>query len=161
MVLLGILLMVGVIALVVIEIFFLIQLTEVGINILGPEQGGFMDLGNPFAWILVFIIMAIIALLIRLVFRVVNALVSIIVGGLISLLFLKRAEEAFLPSVTVVSLLVWVFWLIACIPLTGLAMGYFGSNPELNSWLAEGNWLAQVLVYLGIFGLVCPDRSND
>ncbi len=61
----------------------------------------------------------------------------------------------------VAGLILQVSWLLATFYLTAQAMGYFSAHPELNNWLAEGHWLAHVLVYFGILGLVLPSTSKE
>lgn len=147
--------------LVVIQIFFLIQLTEVGIHVLNPSAGGFMDTGNFFAWIVVFALMAILAAIVRFVFKWVNALGAMALGGILMVFSRRSSEDSYLTRVSISSVLIWLFWLIACLYLTAGVLEHFALNPQLNSWLADGDWMAHLLVYFGIFGLVCPSSESE
>lgn len=142
----------------IVEIFWLIQLTEAGINFIGADGGGFFSTGNPLAWIVVFVLMAIAAGLIRWIFRLLNALAALALAGLFSL----GSSRGITGGAAVLSsVLIWVFWLAASAGLTGLTLGYFAEHRELNGFLADGNGLATVLTYFAILGLVFPSGDDD
>lgn len=148
------------VVLVPVQIFFQIQLTEVAIHVLNPGAKGFMVTANPFAWIIAFLLMVIIAAVARFLIRLLNDLVSIIVGLIVAIPFGKRADDVIFPAVIVTGIIVLLGWIVAAFPLTGMLMGHFEANPQLNGWLADGSWLAYVLVYLGILGIVIPDNFS-
>lgn len=159
-----ILFLVFAIALLIAQVFFLIQVTEVGIHTLNPGGLGFWVTENPFAWILVFLLLGVIAAVIRFVFTVVNLLATTVLAAVSSLFSRKDSrvwESNQWERFSIAYLVVWLTWVVASLYLTAGAMDYFAANPHLNAWLAEGDWLASILTYLGVFGLVCPKFSKD
>jgi len=152
----GLLMLLIMVVLIIIEIFWLVQLTEAAINFIG-DGSGFFSTGNFLAWIVAFILLAIVAGLVSFLFRWLDALAILALGSLFSI----GRREVSLGSLVVGYRLVWLFWICASVGLTSLVMGYFAEHPELNSFMAEGGWLATVLTYLGIMGLVFPTNSNS
>lgn len=144
-----------------VNIFWIVQLTEVGIHVLNPSGGGFMDTSNFFAWIVVFLLMSLISLAIRFVFSLLNIFLAYGFGSILQLFARRKTIYGYADRVEISAVLIWISWAVATFFFTAATMAFFSQNPQLNSWLAEGNWLAHVLAYLAIFGLVCPGKSRD
>lgn len=150
--------------LLVVQVFFWIQLTEVGIHVLNPGAEGFLVTANPFAWILVFLLIGVCAFVIRFCFGLVNILATALIGSVIDLATGGASRKPRLTlhdSMSIAAVLVAIGWLIGSIFITAAIMGHFAVNPQLNGWLSDGSWLAHVLIYLGVFGLVCPREKSD
>ena len=153
--------------LLVVQFFFLIQLTEVAIHVLGPEPGGFMQTGNPFAWIVGFLMLALAAAAIKWLMKLLNGLaIGVLSGAYVSLtersnsLSWSAGQKLFSATIRLRGLFA-LLWLIAAFPITGAVMGFFEHNPQLNGWLSEGSALAYVLVFFGIYGLVYPSQKSS
>lgn len=160
MAIIPVLALIGGIALLVVEAFFIIQLTEAAINFLGDGQDNIFHTDNLLAWIVVFTLMCVAVWLIRGVTKRVNVLVALGLGALFNLGFAKE-ERSSVNGAALAIILIWAAWAIICFSITGFFLNYFSAHPELNDWLAEGGTLASVLIYFGVLGLVFPSLKKS
>lgn len=143
----------------VVEIFFGVQITIAVINFIGKHEGGFFDTGNFWAWVVGFLIWVVVFAIIKAIMRIVNGLAALLLG-VIGIPF-GKGGRGYIGGVVVSKILIWIFWLIASIFLTGGLLAYFAAHPGLNGWFAAGGFWASVLTYLSIMGLVAPSSKSD
>jgi len=144
----------------ILETFFVIQLTIAAINFIGKHQGGFFDTGNPLAWIVTFVLLAILVSFARPIFRLINRIVGRLFSAILTGLFARGAGSAFAINAAI-AVLIGIGWLIGSGVLTARTMDYFATHPDLNGWLAQGNWLAYALVYCAILATVYSSPKSD